>query len=111
MNLPADANGAAWPRWRDEWKTYWKDDGPRFVHIAKVAVAVALAMGLCMPSSCELESGAFETGPKCRPARHRQAAPSAQLNSFDLLFLNQLIFWRKNHEGKVGICFYRSVGI
>lgn len=48
MTQQADAGGAALPRWRDELTTYWKDDGPRFRHIAKVAVAMTLAMGLCM---------------------------------------------------------------
>lgn len=46
MNLPAAST--ALPRLRDELKTYWMDDGPRFVHIAKVATALTLAMGLCM---------------------------------------------------------------
>jgi uncharacterized membrane protein YccC len=46
MTLLTDSPGS--PRWLDELKTYWKDDGPRFVHIAKVAAAVSLAMGLCM---------------------------------------------------------------
>ncbi|MFM0208537.1 FUSC family protein [Paraburkholderia sediminicola] len=46
MNVPMGST--AWPRLRDEWRTYWSDDGPRFVHIVKVAVAAALAMGLCM---------------------------------------------------------------
>ncbi|MFM0619309.1 FUSC family protein [Paraburkholderia nemoris] len=46
MNLHAAST--ALPRLRDELKTYWKDDGPRFVHIAKVAAALTLAMGLCM---------------------------------------------------------------
>ncbi|MET3228026.1 UNVERIFIED_ORG: putative membrane protein YccC [Burkholderia sp. 1263] len=42
------AGGAAWPRLRDELKTYWSDDAPRFLHMAKVALAAAFAMGLCM---------------------------------------------------------------
>ncbi|MFM0356967.1 FUSC family protein [Paraburkholderia nemoris] len=46
MTLLTDSPAS--PRWLDELKTYWKDDGPRFVHIAKVAAAVSLAMGLCM---------------------------------------------------------------
>ncbi|OAJ61103.1 FUSC family protein [Paraburkholderia ginsengiterrae] len=46
MTLLTDS--PALPRWLDELKTYWKDDGPRFVHIAKVAAALSLAMGLCM---------------------------------------------------------------
>ncbi|WP_144149139.1 FUSC family protein [Paraburkholderia sp. BCC1884] len=46
MNLQPDS--AALPRWRDELTTYWNADGPRFLHIAKVAAAVTLAMGLCM---------------------------------------------------------------
>jgi uncharacterized membrane protein YccC len=37
-----------WPRWRGEWAAYWADDLPRFVHIVKVAIAVTMAMGLCM---------------------------------------------------------------
>lgn len=35
-------------RWRDELTTYWHDDGPRFLHMAKVALATTLAMALCM---------------------------------------------------------------
>ncbi|MFM0026910.1 FUSC family protein [Paraburkholderia madseniana] len=46
MTLLTDSPAS--PRWLDELKTYWKDDGPRFVHIVKVAAAVSLAMGLCM---------------------------------------------------------------
>jgi uncharacterized membrane protein YccC len=46
MNLHAETTGS--PRLRDAFKSYWKEDFPRFVHIAKVAVAVTLAMGLCM---------------------------------------------------------------
>ncbi|RKE35734.1 putative membrane protein YccC [Paraburkholderia sp. BL23I1N1] len=46
MTLLTDS--PALPRWLDELKTYWKDDGPRFLHIAKVAAAATLAMGLCM---------------------------------------------------------------
>ncbi|MDR6378242.1 FUSC family protein [Paraburkholderia caledonica] len=46
MNVQTDS--VVLPRWRDELTAYWKDDGPRFMHIAKVAVAVTLAMGLCM---------------------------------------------------------------
>ncbi|PZR47612.1 FUSC family protein [Paraburkholderia fungorum] len=48
MTLQADAGSTVLPRWRDELKAYWKDDGPRFLHIAKVAMAMTLAMGLCM---------------------------------------------------------------
>ncbi|MGF6857047.1 FUSC family protein [Paraburkholderia sp. CI3] len=48
MTPQADASSAALPRWREELKTYWMDDGPRFRHIAKVAIAMTLAMGLCM---------------------------------------------------------------
>jgi uncharacterized membrane protein YccC len=48
MTLQADAGSTVLPRWRDELKAYWKDDGPRFRHIAKVAMAMTLAMGLCM---------------------------------------------------------------
>jgi uncharacterized membrane protein YccC len=48
MNPQADASSAVPPRWRDELRTYWIDDGPRFRHIAKVALAITLAMGLCM---------------------------------------------------------------
>ncbi|SDG13712.1 FUSC family protein [Paraburkholderia phenazinium] len=48
MTLQADARSTVPPRWRDELKAYWKDDGPRFRHIAKVAIAMTLAMGLCM---------------------------------------------------------------
>ncbi|MGF6933491.1 putative membrane protein YccC [Paraburkholderia sp. UCT70] len=48
MTRQADASSAALPRWREELKTYWMDDGPRFRHIAKVAIAMTLAMGLCM---------------------------------------------------------------
>ncbi|MGF6574822.1 putative membrane protein YccC [Paraburkholderia sp. GAS333] len=48
MTQHADATSTALPRWRIELKTYWADDGPRFRHIAKVAIAVTLAMGLCM---------------------------------------------------------------
>ena len=48
MTPHADASSTALPRWRDELKTYWMDDGPRFRHIAKVALAITLAMGLCM---------------------------------------------------------------
>jgi uncharacterized membrane protein YccC len=48
MTLQADGSSLAPPRWRDELRTYWKDDGPRFRHIAKVAIAVTLAMGICM---------------------------------------------------------------
>ncbi|WP_144113912.1 FUSC family protein [Paraburkholderia sp. BCC1886] len=48
MTPQADASNAALPRWREEIRTYWTDDGPRFRHIAKVAIAVTLAMGLCM---------------------------------------------------------------
>ncbi|MFM0397320.1 FUSC family protein [Paraburkholderia phytofirmans] len=48
MDLQADASSTGLPRWRDELKTYWKDDGPRFRHIAKVAIAMTLAMGICM---------------------------------------------------------------
>ncbi|MCP3724296.1 FUSC family protein [Paraburkholderia sp. CNPSo 3272] len=40
--------GATPPRLRDEWLAYWKDDAPRFLHIVKVGLAVALSMGLCM---------------------------------------------------------------
>lgn len=43
-----DAGVAAWPRWRDEFRQYWSDDYPRFRHVAKVAIAATLAMGLCM---------------------------------------------------------------
>ncbi|OUL88834.1 FUSC family protein [Paraburkholderia hospita] len=43
-----DAGIAAWPRWRDELRQYWSDDYPRFRHVAKVAIAATLAMGLCM---------------------------------------------------------------
>ncbi|BCG03424.1 hypothetical protein PPGU19_079920 (plasmid) [Paraburkholderia sp. PGU19] len=43
-----DAGVAAWPRWRDELRQYWSDDYPRFRHVAKVAIAATLAMGLCM---------------------------------------------------------------
>ncbi|TCG06235.1 fusaric acid resistance protein [Paraburkholderia steynii] len=46
MNFDADI--AAWPRWRDELRQYWSDDYPRFRHVAKVAIAATLAMGLCM---------------------------------------------------------------
>ncbi|WP_244831246.1 FUSC family protein [Caballeronia sp. TF1N1] len=48
MTLQADTGSAALPRWREELKTYWNDDGPRFRHIAKVALAMSLAMGVCM---------------------------------------------------------------
>jgi uncharacterized membrane protein YccC len=48
MNLQAHAGRTDQPQWRDELKTYWKDDGPRFRHIAKVAIAMTLAMGICM---------------------------------------------------------------
>lgn len=48
MDLQADASSTGVPRWRDELKTYWKDDAPRFQHIAKVAIAMTLAMGICM---------------------------------------------------------------
>src|ERR1700761_3315811 len=48
MTLQADAGRPARPRWRDELTTYWKDDGPRFLHIVKVAIAITLAMGICM---------------------------------------------------------------
>ncbi|RKF49906.1 FUSC family protein [Paraburkholderia fungorum] len=48
MTLQADAGSTALPRWRDELRTYWKDDGPRFLHIVKVAIAITLAMGICM---------------------------------------------------------------
>ncbi|WP_429304775.1 FUSC family protein [Paraburkholderia sp. GAS199] len=41
-------NKIARPRWRDELTTYLKEDGPRFLHITKVAGAVTLAMWLCM---------------------------------------------------------------
>ncbi len=43
MNVQTDS--VVLPRWRDELTAYWKDDGPRFMHIAKVALAVTLAMG------------------------------------------------------------------
>jgi uncharacterized membrane protein YccC len=46
MNV--DAGIAARPRWRDELRQYWSDDYPRFRHVAKVAIAATLAMGLCM---------------------------------------------------------------
>lgn len=46
--MSLQVTGTAAPRWRDELMRYWKDDGPRFVHIAKVAAAATLAMGLCM---------------------------------------------------------------
>ncbi|WP_321784175.1 FUSC family protein [Paraburkholderia sp. J94] len=46
MNVtPASATPT---RLRDEWLAYWRDDAPRLLHIAKVGLAVALAMGLCM---------------------------------------------------------------
>ena len=48
MSPQANTRSAAVPRWRDELKTYWMDDGPRFCHIAKVAISMTLAMGLCM---------------------------------------------------------------
>ncbi|MDR8399962.1 MULTISPECIES: FUSC family protein [Paraburkholderia] len=48
MTQQAAAGSAVQPRWRDELITYWKDDGPRLLHIAKVAIAMTLAMGLCM---------------------------------------------------------------
>ncbi|MGF6773737.1 putative membrane protein YccC [Paraburkholderia sp. GAS199] len=48
MTLPANASSDAPIRWRDELKTYWNDDGPRFRHIGKVALAMTMAMGLCM---------------------------------------------------------------
>ncbi|WP_321942313.1 FUSC family protein [Paraburkholderia tropica] len=35
-------------RLRDEWPAYWQDDAPRLLHIAKVGLAVVIAMGLCM---------------------------------------------------------------
>jgi uncharacterized membrane protein YccC len=46
MNVQTDS--VVLPRWRDELTAYWNDDGPRFMHIAKVALAVTLAMGMCM---------------------------------------------------------------
>jgi len=48
MTLQADTATATLPRWRSELNTYWSDDGPRFRHIAKVAIAMTLAMWLCM---------------------------------------------------------------
>ncbi|WP_027209920.1 FUSC family protein [Burkholderia sp. WSM2232] len=48
MTLQADTATATLPRWRSELSTYWSDDGPRFRHIAKVAIAMTLAMWLCM---------------------------------------------------------------
>ncbi|MBB3261697.1 putative membrane protein YccC [Paraburkholderia bannensis] len=48
MDLQPDASSTDLPRWREELKTYWKDDGPRFLHIAKVAIAMTMAMGICM---------------------------------------------------------------
>jgi uncharacterized membrane protein YccC len=46
--MDLDAGVAAWPRWREELKQYSSDDHPRFLHIAKVAIAATMAMGLCM---------------------------------------------------------------
>ncbi|MDE1182134.1 FUSC family protein [Paraburkholderia sp.] len=46
MNLLTDSTASL--RWRDAWRAYWHDDLPRFLHIAKVAMAVTLSMGLCM---------------------------------------------------------------
>ncbi|WP_109479740.1 FUSC family protein [Paraburkholderia sp. C35] len=43
-----DAALATHVRWRDELRQYWRDDYPRFRHVAKVALAATLAMGLCM---------------------------------------------------------------
>src|SRR5262249_16891359 len=46
--MNCDAGIAARPRWRDELRQYWSEDYPRFRHVAKVAIASTLAMGLCM---------------------------------------------------------------
>ncbi|OXC72708.1 FUSC family protein [Caballeronia sordidicola] len=48
MDLHSDADSTTMPRWRAELKTYWTEDGPRFLHIVKVAMAATLAMGLSM---------------------------------------------------------------
>ncbi len=46
--MNGDAGIAARPRWHDELTQYWREDYPRFRHVAKVAIASTLAMGLCM---------------------------------------------------------------
>jgi uncharacterized membrane protein YccC len=48
MTSQANAINVVWHRLRDELKIYWEDDRARFRHIAKVAIALTLATGICM---------------------------------------------------------------
>lgn len=74
MNVPMGST--ALPRLLDEWKTYWNDDGPRFIYIAEVTAAASLAMGLCtrleLRTPARSPAGADMTSqPNVRPVRER----------------------------------------